>query len=160
MLCIWCSVVEKNIVDISGWGGLVWHNLLMVRKKQKVIGQDSKAPPASLEVLMKHTGVHEQWVSNSSELYWGLLDHIWADNRPTTYRQSSYSQLSQRPFFLPKTWGIFVSGCSIFQHPFYLTLLQLVQLHAGIPSAKNHCGYKPSYGRYTNRNTAQLRQYL
>lgn len=41
-----------RIVGRLGVRGSVWHNLLMVMEKWKMIGKDSKDPPALLGVLV------------------------------------------------------------------------------------------------------------
>lgn len=51
---------------------------------------------------------HEQWVWDSTKLYWVLLGQIWAGNRTNLHGGVSNTQLSQMPFILPKTLGYFL----------------------------------------------------
>jgi len=61
-----------------GVGESVWHNLLLGRKEWKVIGQDSKEPPALRGVLVNQHRGSSGDVSSGFETARNFIEYCWA----------------------------------------------------------------------------------
>lgn len=110
-----CCVYDDQFWDKdsgTSWGrGGISVPLFMGWEECKVIGQDSKEPPALLGVLVNQHRRSFGDMSRGCETAWNfsvLLGQIWAGNRTNPCREASNTQLSQMPFLLPKTWGYFL----------------------------------------------------